>query len=64
MASVIRRFIKEERGVTAIEYALIAGLVAIAIVTSLGTLSSSLSTAFTNIAGYITVQAKSSGSGS
>jgi len=41
---------KDERGVTALEYGLIAGLVAVVIVTSVTTLGKSLSTTFTNIA--------------
>ena len=33
--SLIKRFVREERGATAIEYGLIAGLVAVAIITAL-----------------------------
>lgn len=40
---------KEERGVTAIEYALIAGLIAVAIVTSLNSVKTSIVGVFTNI---------------
>lgn len=32
MKAIIKRFLKEETGVTAIEYGLIAGLIAVAIV--------------------------------
>jgi pilus assembly protein Flp/PilA len=56
MASLIRRFIKEERGVTAIEYALIAGLIAVAITTAVSPFGTSLKDAFTNVATYVTSQ--------
>jgi Flp pilus assembly pilin Flp len=35
---LIKRFLKDEKGATAIEYALIAGIIGIGIVASLGTL--------------------------
>jgi pilus assembly protein Flp/PilA len=41
---------KDERGVTALEYGLIAGLVAVVIVTSVKALGSTLTTTFTSIA--------------
>ena len=46
---VIKRFIKDEKGVTAIEYALIASIVSISIVASLGTLKAGLNTIFNNV---------------
>jgi pilus assembly protein Flp/PilA len=46
---MIKRFLMEEDGVTAIEYGLIAGLVAIAIVVILGTVGTSLNTIFTTV---------------
>lgn len=45
-----QRFLKEEDGVTAVEYGLIAGLVAVALVTAVGTLTGGISGAFTYIA--------------
>jgi pilus assembly protein Flp/PilA len=50
MKNLLLRFLKEESGVTAIEYGLIAGLVSIAIVVVLGTLGTSLVTIFTTVA--------------
>ena len=50
MNKFVKRFVIEDRGVTAIEYALIAGLVAAAIATSLGTRSTSSSNVFTSVA--------------
>jgi pilus assembly protein Flp/PilA len=46
--------IRSEQGVTAIEYGLIAGLVAIVIVTAVGLVGTNLSGLFTYIAGKIT----------
>jgi pilus assembly protein Flp/PilA len=47
---MIRAFIRDDDGATAIEYALIAGLVSMAIIVGATQLGSSLSTAFTNVA--------------
>ena len=44
-----RALVKDERGVTALEYGLIAGLVAVVIVTSVTTLGTKLTTTFTSI---------------
>lgn len=45
-----QKFIRNEDGVTAIEYALIAALIAVAVVVILGTVGTDLNTVFTNIA--------------
>ena len=47
--STIRKLLKDESGATAIEYGLIAALVAVAIITVLGTLGDSLNRTFTEI---------------
>ncbi|WP_295983225.1 Flp family type IVb pilin [uncultured Variovorax sp.] len=60
MTNSIARFLRDEEGATAIEYGIIAGLVAVAIVTSLsGTngLGTKLSGLFTYIAGKVTAPA-------
>ena len=49
MRQVIARFIKTEEGATAIEYGLIASLIAVAIVGVLLTLGPALSQVFTNV---------------
>ncbi|GAB7537407.1 Flp family type IVb pilin [Burkholderia sp. 3C] len=49
MNALINRFLKEEDGVTAVEYGLIAGLMAVALVAGIGLLTNGLSGAF----GYI-----------
>jgi pilus assembly protein Flp/PilA len=52
MKKLIKRFLREEDGVTAIEYGLIAGLVSIIIITALNLLGGSLDGIFT---GFSTV---------
>ena len=47
--TIFNRFAKDESGATAIEYSLIAALMAAAIITALGTFKTDLSTAFGNI---------------
>jgi len=47
---MIKAFIQDESGATAIEYGLIAGLVAVAIIAALTALGSSLSELFSNVA--------------
>ena len=49
----LRALIKDERGVTAMEYGLIAALVAVVIIGSVTTLGTKLSTTFTTIAGVL-----------
>jgi pilus assembly protein Flp/PilA len=49
VANLIRRLIRDDKGATAIEYALIASLVAVAIIASLTTLGTQLNTAFTEV---------------
>ncbi|AIO66855.1 flp/Fap pilin component family protein [Burkholderia oklahomensis] len=53
MKQLMNRFLTEEAGVTAIEYGLIAGLIAVAIATTVGTLGTDLSNLFTTIAGKL-----------
>ncbi len=50
MKQLMHRFFKEEAGVTAIEYGLIAGLIAVAIATTVGTVGTDLSALFSTIA--------------
>jgi pilus assembly protein Flp/PilA len=46
----IKRFVKDEEGVTAIEYGLIAALIAVVIAGTVATVGSDLKTTFTTIA--------------
>lgn len=54
MTNIIKKFLKDEEGATAIEYGLIAGLIAVAIVGTLTTLSGGLNGLFTFISGKLT----------
>ncbi|WP_213294995.1 Flp family type IVb pilin [Paraburkholderia sacchari] len=49
MNKLITKFAKSEEGVTALEYGLIAGVIALAIATSVVSLGGSLNTVFNNI---------------
>lgn len=49
MTKFISRFAKDESGATAIEYGLIAALIAVALITVLGTMSGSLKATFTKV---------------
>jgi len=48
--NLIKTFIRDEDGATAIEYGLIAALVSVAIIVTLGTLGDNLDTTFTAVA--------------
>ncbi|CAN0620127.1 pilus assembly protein Flp/PilA [Burkholderia multivorans] len=50
MKALFHRFLKEETGVTAIEYGLIAGLIAVAIITSVTSIGTSITALFNKIA--------------
>ena len=56
--SIFNRFVKDESGATAIEYSLIAALMAAAIITALGTFKTDLTAAFTNIGNTLTTKTK------
>ena len=53
MFATLKRLIKSEDGVTAIEYGLIAALIAVAAVTVMGTVGTNLSSTFNTIAGKL-----------
>ncbi|SAL28135.1 Flp/Fap pilin component [Caballeronia sordidicola] len=53
MFNHIRLFIKDERGVTAIEYGLIAGIIAVAIVAAVTALGANLTATFAYIGGML-----------
>ncbi len=46
MQNFVKRFVKDESGATAIEYGLIAALIAVGIITAARTLGSQISTTF------------------
>ena len=58
MSKLFARFVKDESGATAIEYGLIAALIALAITAGATTLGGSLSNQFNRVAGKLDAQAK------
>jgi pilus assembly protein Flp/PilA len=54
MSNLISRFVRDESGATAIEYGLIAALVAVAIITALTTLGTNLSSTFSGVSNKLT----------
>lgn len=50
MNTLVKRFVKDESGATAIEYGLIAAGISVAIITVVNTLGSKLTTTFTTVA--------------
>jgi pilus assembly protein Flp/PilA len=53
--SAVKQFATDQEGVTAIEYGLIAALIAVAVAAGFGTLSTSLSTLLTSIGAQLTL---------
>ncbi len=53
MKALLMRMMKDETGATAIEYGLIASLIAVAIVGVLSTLGTNLSAVFTTVSGSL-----------
>jgi pilus assembly protein Flp/PilA len=53
MTNLFARFVKNESGATAIEYGLIAALVAVVCIGALTTLGTSLSAMFASVAGQL-----------
>jgi pilus assembly protein Flp/PilA len=49
MVNQVMRFVREEEGATAIEYGLLAALIAAVIVGTVGTLGNTVNTAFQNV---------------
>jgi pilus assembly protein Flp/PilA len=49
MKAIIKRFVRDETGVTAIEYALIAAFIAIVIVGAVTAIGSTLTATFTSV---------------
>lgn len=50
MSKLISRFVRDESGATAIEYGLIAALIAVVIITALTTIGTNLNAKFSSIA--------------
>ncbi len=54
MKTLFNRFIKDESGATAIEYGLIAAIVAVGLITVLGTLGDNLQATFQEVSDNLT----------
>ena len=54
MKALIQRFVKDEDGATAIEYGLIAALIAVAIIATVRAVGTNLSTTFSEIDSSLT----------
>ena len=61
MRNFIKRLLSEERGATAIEYGLIAGLIAVVIIGALTVTGTSLKSVFESVSGQLETVADSSG---
>jgi len=53
MTKFVSRFMKDESGATAIEYGLIAALIAVVLVTALGAIGTALNEKFTDISNAV-----------
>lgn len=53
MKSIMKRFAADESGATAIEYGLIASLIAVAIITALTTMGTKLTATFNGVSGKL-----------
>ena len=53
MSKFVTRFLKDQSGATAIEYGLIAALVAVVIVTAVGAMGTKLSSVFVTVSGSL-----------
>ena len=63
MKTFLNRFVRDEAGATAIEYSLIAALMAVALIAAVPLLSNGIVTAFTNIAGQLSAVPAAGGGG-
>ncbi|MFM0352160.1 Flp family type IVb pilin [Paraburkholderia nemoris] len=57
MKNTIQRFLREEDGVAAIEYGLLAGLIAVAIIATVTTMGTNLKAVFTTISNKLATAA-------
>ena len=53
MTNLFSRFVRDESGATAIEYGLIAALIAVVIITVVGSVGTNLSNTFGSVAGCV-----------
>ena len=53
MKTLFQRFVKDQSGATAIEYGLIAALIAVAAIGAMGSIGTKLTSTFTSVAGNL-----------
>jgi len=53
MKNLLSRFVKDEAGVTAMEYGLIAALIAVVIITAVQLVGTNLTATFNTVAGHL-----------
>ena len=53
MSNIFSRFVRDESGATAIEYGLIAALIAVVVIGAVTAVGTGLSTTFTTVAGSV-----------
>ena len=63
MKSFLNRFVRDESGATAIEYSLIAALMAVALIAAVPTLGAAIGTSFGEIAAKLKVTSGGTGTG-
>jgi pilus assembly protein Flp/PilA len=51
--SIVKRFLRNESGATAIEYGLIASLIAVAAITAMTAVGTGLTSTFSNVSGKL-----------
>jgi pilus assembly protein Flp/PilA len=54
ITDLLKRFVRDDAGATAIEYGLIAAGIAVAIITAVNTVGTNLTTTFNNVASNLT----------
>lgn len=54
MQKLLKAFVRDDRGVSALEYAILAGIVVVALVTGIGTLSTQIGTLWTKLTTSLT----------
>jgi pilus assembly protein Flp/PilA len=64
MSKFVKLFVRDDRGVSALEYAILAGIIVGVLVTAVTAFGSSLSTAFSNLGSQVTNATTATGSGS
>jgi pilus assembly protein Flp/PilA len=54
-AALVKRFARDERGASLVEYAVLVGIITAAIITTIGLLGDNINTALTNVSSRLAV---------